>query len=85
MTTSFALFVRGRVMTSFYVQPMGAVLAILAGCCVWAGLYCGITGRSVHRVLQAVPSRYYLLPLISWGMAAWVWKIVTMKMGIGGF
>jgi hypothetical protein len=85
MTTAFSLFVRGRVMTSFYVQPMGALLAFLAGCCVWGGLYCGITGRAVYRVLQAVPSRYYLTPILSWAVAAWVWKIVSMKMGIGGF
>jgi hypothetical protein len=85
MTTAFSLFVRGRVTTSFYVQPMGALLAFLAGCCVWGGLYCGITGRAVYRVLQAVPSRYYLTPILSWAVAAWVWKIVSMKLGIGGF
>jgi Protein of unknown function (DUF2752) len=85
MTTSFSLFVRGRVMTSFYVQPMGALLALIAGCCVWGGLYCGITGRAVYRVLQALPSRYYVMPILSWAIAAWMWKIVSMKMGIGGF
>src|SRR5213595_2275277 len=39
MTTSFAWFVRGNIAASLYVQPMGAVLALLAACSVWVGLY----------------------------------------------
>src|SRR5438105_1225691 len=50
MTTSLAWFVRGHLLESLYVQPMGAVLAALACCCVWGGLYIAITGRPIHQL-----------------------------------
>src|SRR5438874_13393701 len=51
MTTSWTWFVRGNVAASLYVQPMGTVLAAIAGCCVWGGLYIALTGRPVYRLL----------------------------------
>src|SRR5438552_8317037 len=38
MTTSFAWFVCGNWIASFYVQPMGFVLALLTGAVFWASL-----------------------------------------------
>lgn len=77
MTTSFSWFVRGHLLRSFYVQPMGFVLAGLAYVTVWAGLYLAVTGRPVYRVLAIIPSRYYVVPLIGWAIAAWAWKIFS--------
>lgn len=76
MTTSFAWFVRGNVVAAMFVQPMGAMLAALAGCCVWAGLYIAVTGRPVYRLFRLLPGRYYLLPLLALGILAWAWKIM---------
>ncbi|MDQ3439079.1 MAG: DUF2752 domain-containing protein, partial [Planctomycetota bacterium] len=61
MTTSFTWFVRGNVLASLYVQPMGTLLAAAAACTFWAGLYIAITGKPVHRLMRIVPSVYYVL------------------------
>src|SRR5450432_1206527 len=45
MTTSFAWFARGNLLASFYIQPMGALLALLTVAAFWAGLYEAFTGR----------------------------------------
>jgi hypothetical protein len=85
MTTSFACFVRGHLLNSLYVQPMGTVLAALACCAVWGGAYVALTGRPVYRLLWVIPSRYYVLPLMSWGVVAWAWKIFIHVRGSDGF
>ena len=85
MTTSFTWFVRGNVAASVYVQPMGAMLAFLAACSVWVGLYIGLTGRPVHRLLRLVPSRYYLVPLFALAILAWAWKILIHVHGWDGW
>jgi len=85
MTTSFACFVRGHLLNSLYVQPMGTLLAALACCTVWGGLYVALTGRPIYRLLWVIPSRYYVLPLMSWGIVAWAWKIFIHVRGIDGF
>ena len=76
MTTSFAWFVRGNVAASAFVQPMGAMLAALACCCVWAGAYVAVTGRPVYRLFRLLPGRYYLVPLLALGVLAWAWKVM---------
>lgn len=85
MTTSFAWFVRGNVLASIYVQPMGAALAAIAACCVSGGLYVAFTGRPVHRLLRLVPGRYYLLPLLTLGVLAWGWKTLIILNGLDGW
>jgi hypothetical protein len=47
MTTSFSWFARGNVAASFYVQPMGMLMALSAACCVWGGLYVAIRPAGV--------------------------------------
>lgn len=76
MTTSFAWFVRGNLLASVYVQPMGAALAAVACATVWVGLYIAVTGRPVYRLSRLVPARYYLVPLFALGLLAWGWKIL---------
>jgi hypothetical protein len=64
---------------------MGAVLALLAGACVWAGLYIALTGRPAHRLLRLIPSRYYLAPLFALAILGWAWKIFIHLRGIDGW
>ena len=85
MTTSFTWFVRGNVPASLYVQPMGTILAALAGCCVWAGLYVALTGRPVYRLLRLLPGRTYTLPLLTLALLAWGWKIFIHLKGWDGW
>jgi hypothetical protein len=85
MTTSFAHFARGNIAASFYVQPMGFVLAVLTSAAFWVSLYMGITGKPVHLLLRIIPSSYYLLPLMFFAIAAWGWKIFIHWRGIDGW
>ena len=85
MTTSFSLFVRGKILGSLYVQPMGTVLATLATLTFWAALYVGITGKPIARLMRMIPSRYYLAPLLTWALLAWAWKIFIHLRGIDGW
>ena len=85
MTTSFSWFARGNLLASLYVQPMGAVLAAMTACCVWAGLYVAFTGRPVYRLLRLAPGRYYLIPLLMFAVLAWGWKIFIHLNGIDGW
>jgi hypothetical protein len=85
MTTSFAWFVRGNWLASFYVQPMGFMLAILAVATFWVGLYIALTGRGIHRLLRFVPGRYYGVPLTAFAILAWAWKIYIHLHGLDGW
>jgi hypothetical protein len=85
MTTSFCWFVRGNVLASFYVQPMGCALALLCCVCFWAGLYVALTGRPIYRLLAIFPSRYLYLPPLALAIAAWAWKIAIHLSGHDGW
>ena len=85
MTTSFAWYVRGNVVASFYNQPMGFVLAVLATATVWGGGYIAITGKPAHRLMRLIPPRYYLLPLMLFAAVAWGWKMFIHLRGIDGW
>lgn len=85
MTTSFAWFMRGNLAASFYVQPMGMVLAMGCGLTVWAAGYIAVTGHPVYRVLTRVPEKYYLIPLLCLAIAAWGWKMYIHLHGMDGW
>jgi hypothetical protein len=85
MTTSFAHFVRGQVLASVYVQPMGMALAVLAAVAFWTALYIAVTGRPVHRVLRYLPLKAYLIPFFTLAILAWMWKIWIHLTGRDGW
>ncbi|MDP9174021.1 MAG: DUF2752 domain-containing protein [Planctomycetota bacterium] len=85
MTTSFAWFARGNLIASFYIQPMGMLLAVLATAAFWIGFYEALTGRAMHRLLLFIPVRYYIVPLLSIAIIAWAWKIFIHTHGIDGW
>ena len=85
MTTSFTWFVRGNVLASLYVQPMGTLLATGAACTFWAGLYIAITGKPVHRLMRLMHPSYYVLIPVGVGIAAWGWKIFIHLRGADGW
>ena len=84
MTTSWSWLVRGNVVASLYVQPMGTVLALIAIACVWGGFYIAITGRPLYRLLAVLPGRYYFIPLLAFGLLDWGWKIYIHLSGKDG-
>ncbi len=85
MTTSFAYFVRGNLLASLYVQPMGMLLALLTAATFWVSLYCAVTGKPAYRLLGLVRTRYYLWPVMFIAVAAWAWKIFIHLRGIDGW
>jgi hypothetical protein len=85
MTTSFAWFARGNFLASFYLQPMGMVLAMICGCCVWTGGYVALTGRPVYRAFSIVPEKAWLIPLLTLAILAWAWKMYIHLHGIDGW
>ena len=85
MTTSWTWFAHGNLAASFYIQPMGTVLAILTAAAFWIALYVALTGRPVYRLLKLMPGRYYFLPLLSFALLAWGWKIFIHLSGRDGW
>jgi len=85
MTTSFTWFAEGNLLASFYVQPMGFLLALSAACCVWAGTYIAVTGRPLHRLLTFFPAGTFLLWILLFFVLAWGWKILIQFRGIDGW
>jgi hypothetical protein len=85
MTTSFSFFVRGNWLASFYVQPMGFVIALLCAMVFWSALFIALTAKPAHRLLYILPAMYYVIGLMSIGIAAWAWKIFIHVRGIDGW
>ncbi len=85
MTTSWAWFARGNVVASFYIQPMGFVLACGAALTAWIAGYCAITGRNPSPLLRLMPAKGILLSLLALAVAAWVWKIYIHSHGLDGW
>jgi hypothetical protein len=87
MTTSFAWFARGNLAASFYVQPMGLVLAVLTAAMFWTSLYIALTGKPVHRLMRFLPhpARNVVFPLLAFAILAWGWKIFIHLNGMDGW
>jgi len=85
MTTSFAHFVRGELLASLYVQPMGFLLATSAAIVFWASAYIAWTGRPVHRLLKRLPALPIILTLAGFAIVAWGWKMFIHTRDIDGW
>jgi hypothetical protein len=85
MTTAFCHLVRGNLLGSFYVQPMGAAIGLLTAVTFWIGLYIALSGKPAHRLILLIPPRYYLIPLMVLAIGAWGWKIAIHLRGIDGW
>jgi hypothetical protein len=85
MTTSFAYFVRGNLVASAYVQPLGAVVALLTGIGFWAAGHAASTGRPAYRVLRRVPVGRAVAVGLTLFLLAWGWKIGLVVGGVDGW
>ncbi|MCC6424913.1 MAG: DUF2752 domain-containing protein [Phycisphaerales bacterium] len=85
MTTSFSWFAHGNIPASFYVQPMGMLLAVIAVITIWTGLYIAITGRPALRILKFLPRLPWVSIFLVLLVAAWGWKIWIHLHGIDGW
>ncbi len=85
MTTSFAWFVRGNLLASIYVEPMGAFLAALTAAAVPLGFFIAITARPVHRRLAPLVRMRVLVIVIAFAALSWAWKVLIHVNGWGGW
>jgi len=85
MTTAFAWFVRGNLPASFYLQPMGALLALGCGVTFWGAAYVAGTGRPVHRLFRSIPILKLVIATIVFALLAWGWKICIHLAGMDGW
>ena len=85
MTTSWAWFVRGNLLASLWVQPMGTLLAFITTIIFWAGAYIAWTGRAAHHLLRYVPAGYIVRSLVVLALLAWAWKIFLQVHHLDGW
>ncbi len=79
MTTSFALLVRGRVISAFTDQPLGALLALTTITALLLGVRALITGRSWRiNIYRCKPGRIIFGGVLI-TLAAWGYKILTTR------
>jgi hypothetical protein len=83
MTTSFAYASKGNLVASFATQPMGCVLALLAGMAFVSSIWTLVTGRTVWPVYERLWTArsawvFGLAALLSWG-----YKIALMRGWMG--
>ncbi len=80
LTTAFNHAVRWQFASAFYVQPLGAVLALLVPIAFWIAAAVAVTGRPIHKlVTRAIGGRgvNVIVASVGFGIFAWGWKIVT--------
>jgi len=85
MSTSFAWFVRGNLLASLWVQPMGLALAAIVAMTFWLALYMAVSGKPVWRLLSLIPARLWLPAMMTLAVLAWGWKIFIHLRGIDGW
>src|SRR5207249_12104840 len=66
---------RGNWLASFYVQPMGLLLALGAGALFWGGLFMALTGAPLHRLAAQTSGVYWTTGLVGFAILAWGWKM----------
>ncbi len=80
-TTSVSYFAHGNFLASLYLQPMGFVIGVACAATVWVGGYIAATGRPVHRLLNQIPGRAWLIALLAIAIGGWAWKIAIHLTG----
>ena len=83
MTTAFNHAVRWQIGRAFYVQPLGAMLALLVPIVFWTATTVAVTGRPVHRLVTRAVGGHgvaIVVAVVGLAIAAWGWKIATMTL-----
>ena len=85
MTTSFSYFAHGNLIASFFVQPMGFLLALAFGAGFWACLFMAITAAPLHNLLRQVRMVRFIVLVMGFAIDAWGWKILIHLNGWDGW
>lgn len=85
MTTSYALFVRGNLLASAYVQPFGCLAALATAMTFWIAAHAAVTGRAAYRVIRRLPAGLTAGVLLTLWVLAWGWKMFIVIRGIDGW
>jgi len=77
MTTAFTHAADGELLSSAATQPFGALLAISAAACVWAGLHVALTGCRLGGLATSLLAARSLWILGALAAAAWIYKVIV--------
>ena len=84
ITTSSILFVQGRIVESFYTQPVGALLCFLLVISVFLAFFITVSGvylRFLQRLFAWIKAKYIILAMIILILAVWIVKLIQAKAG----
>jgi hypothetical protein len=78
MTTAFALAAKGRILDSFVAQPMGCLLAVMAGMTLVGAAWTVVSGHTLWPVYERLwtARTAWLLGLAA--LFAWGYKCAAM-------
>lgn len=79
MTTAFSHAAHGDFPGAFVAQPMGLILAVVAGVAVLAGLYTAATGSMLGPFLASFLGSRLLWIALVLALFAWIWKIASHR------
>ncbi|MFM1803707.1 MAG: hypothetical protein RL136_586 [Planctomycetota bacterium] len=83
MTTAFAFAAKGRFVESFVTQPMGFLLAIMAGMTLVGSAWTVVTGHSLWPVYERLWNARTAWFLGIAALLAWGYKIAAMQGWLG--
>jgi hypothetical protein len=78
MTTAVSHAAHGQILTSFYVQPAGALFALTLACAAILSVYSLASGVSLAPLSQALWRPKVIIALAIFVLAAWVYKIILV-------
>ncbi|NOX58768.1 MAG: DUF2752 domain-containing protein, partial [Planctomycetes bacterium] len=83
MTTAFAYVVRGRMLSGFVAQPLGALLALATCLAAIHAIYMLVTGRSWRINFYRLQPRWLIIGVLLLFGAAWAYKILATRGQMG--
>lgn len=81
MTTAFAHAAHGQLLSSFFVQPFGAFLAVLSACLVLLGGYALATDLPLQPIFRPAGRGWPLAFLLTLLLGAWLYKMLVVRFG----
>lgn len=79
MTTAFAAMTHLRPVEAFWVQPVGAMLALVTGVWFWGAMHVAIFASRLGTVVSRMMTARLMWAAALCVLAAWVYKLWTMR------
>jgi hypothetical protein len=82
MTTAFAYAAHGKILTALYVQPAGAMLAVLTAAAALVSGYALATGMRMGGLGRWLGRPKVIILVAAIILAGWVYKIIILRVGL---